>query len=53
MSYNSVKKALEKNYGKSNVIVQENEIQLINVANSFIQYLFENGKVSQIEFFHS
>lgn len=53
MSYNSVKNALEKNYGKSNVIAQENEIQLINVANSFIQYLFENGKVSQIEFFHS
>lgn len=53
MSYDSVQAKLEKKYGKASVDAKDNEINLINVANSYIQYSFKNGKVKRIDFFHS
>ncbi len=55
MSYSKAKKKLEKKYGKSRVITQEDKKHIQLTYGSFmpIDYTFKNGKVSKIYMFHS
>lgn len=55
MSYSDVKNKLEKKYGKSRVMAQEDQNMIMLTYGPFmpIEYTFENGKVSSIYFFHS
>lgn len=55
MSYSSVKKKLEKKYGKPRVKEQEDQKMIMLTYGPYqpIEYSFENGKVSSIYFFHS
>ena len=55
MSYSDAKNKLEKKYGKSRVMEQEDQDVIMLTYGPFmpIEYIFENGKVSSIYFFHS
>lgn len=55
MSYSKAKTKLEKKYGKSRVITQEDEKQIQLTYGPFmpVTYTFKNGKVSKIYAFHS
>lgn len=55
MSYSQAKKKLEKNYGKSRVITQDDKAAIMLTYGPFmpITYSFKNGKVSKIYAFHS
>lgn len=55
MSYSQAKKNLQKRYGKSRVITQEDKKTIMLTYGPFmpVSYSFKNGKVSSINFFHS
>ncbi len=55
MSYSSVKRKLEKNYGESLVTVQKNKKKIKLKYGDYlpVEYTFTNGKVSKIYFWHS
>lgn len=55
MTYSEAKKKLEKKYGKSRVMTQDDKMFIMLTYGPYmpISYEFENGKVSKIYFFHS
>lgn len=55
MSYSQAKKKLEKKYGKSRVMTQDDKKNIMLTYGPFmpVSYSFKNGKVSKIYFFHS